>query len=42
MVNAGANSDVRVNVQYPPLDDIIAVLRIDGEIAATRDYDRAQ
>ena len=41
MVNAGANSDVRVNVIYPPLNDVIAVLKIDDQIVATRDYELA-
>ena len=39
MVNAGANTDVRVNVGIRPTQDVIALLKIDGEIVAERDYD---
>lgn len=38
-VNAGANPDVRVNVGISPKQDVIAVLKIDGEIVAERDFD---
>lgn len=38
MVNAGANSNVRVNTMVPPLNDVVAVLRIGDEIVAQRDY----
>jgi hypothetical protein len=38
-VTAGANSDVRVNVQRGPDHDVIAVLKVDGQTVATRDYD---
>lgn len=38
-VNAGANSDVRVNVGIRPTMDVIALLKIDGEVVAQRDYD---
>lgn len=38
-VNAGANTDVRINLGSKPLSDVIAVLKIDGEVVATRDYD---
>jgi hypothetical protein len=37
-VRAGANSNVRVNVGIPPTQDVIALLKIDGEIVAMRDY----
>lgn len=39
MVNAGANTDVRVNVGTPPSQDVIAVLKIDGQTVAERDFD---
>ncbi|NCO87234.1 MAG: hypothetical protein GW886_11465 [Rhodobacterales bacterium] len=35
-VNAGANRDVRVNVGLKPLQDVVAVLRVNGEIVATQ------
>lgn len=41
-VNAGANHNVRVAVGIPPYADVIAVLKIDGQIVATRDYDVAR
>ena len=39
MVNAGANPDVRVNVGVSPKQDVIAVLKVDGEAVAERDFD---
>jgi hypothetical protein len=38
-VNAGANSDVRVNVGVRPTMDVIALLKIGGETVAERDFD---
>ena len=38
-VNAGANSDVRVNVGVRPTMDVIALLKVDGETVAQRDFD---
>lgn len=38
-VRAGLNTDVRVNVGHGPDADVIAVLKIDGQIVATQDYD---
>ncbi len=38
-VNAGANSDVRVNVGKRPTQDVIALLKVDGQTVAERDYD---
>ena len=38
-VNAGANSDVRVNVGSRPKQDVIAILKVDGQAVAERDYD---
>ena len=37
-VRAGANPDVHVTVGNPPRFDVVAVLRIDGEIVAQRDF----
>ena len=41
-VQAGANSDVRVNVGSQYKNDVIAVLRVDGEVAATKTFDIAR
>ncbi len=38
-VNAGANTDVRVNVGSRPKQDVIAILKVDGQAVAQRDYD---
>lgn len=38
-VHAGANSDVRVNLGVHPSQEVIAMLRIDGEVVAERAYD---
>lgn len=38
-VNQGANSDVRLNIGMPPLGDILAVLTINGEVAATKVFE---
>ena len=38
-VNAGANMDVRVNVTTPPQMDVIALLKVDGQTVAERDFD---
>jgi hypothetical protein len=37
-VRAGANTDVRVNTGAPARNDVIAVLKVDGEIVATETY----
>ncbi|MEM8536759.1 MAG: hypothetical protein AAGF56_02745 [Pseudomonadota bacterium] len=39
MVNAGANTDVQVNVGIRPTQDVIALLKVDGETVAQRDFD---
>lgn len=39
LVHGGANSNVRVNLGTQPTQDVIAVLKIDGEIVAEREYD---
>jgi hypothetical protein len=39
MVNAGANTDVRVNVGTRPAQDVIALLKVGGETVAERDFD---
>ncbi len=38
-VNAGANADLRINLGVAPQNDVIAVLTIDGQVAATQAYD---
>lgn len=38
-IHAGANSDVQVSVGVPPRFDVIALLKVDGQTVATRDYD---
>ena len=38
-VRAGANFDVHVNVGLRPLNDVIAVLTVNGQVVATQDYD---
>ena len=39
MVSAGANKDVRVNVGIDPRWDVLAVLKVNGQTVATKDYD---
>ena len=38
-VMAGANKDVRVNVGHGPDADVIAVLKVDGQIVAQQEYE---
>jgi hypothetical protein len=38
-VNAGANADLRVNLGIAPRNDVLAVLTIGGQVAATQAYD---
>ena len=38
-VHAGANSDVRVNVGSAPQKDVIALLKVNGQVVAQHDYD---
>ena len=38
-VNAGANTDVKVNVGIRPTMDVIALLKVDGQTVAERDFD---
>lgn len=38
MVNAGANSDVRINLGQTVRDDVIAVLKVNGQIVATQEF----
>jgi hypothetical protein len=38
-VNAGANTNVRVNTGLPVRADVLAVLKVNGEVVATKDYD---
>ncbi len=41
-VNAGANTDVRVNLGSRPKQDVIAILKVDGQAVAERDYEIIQ
>ncbi len=38
-VRAGANYDVHVNIGRRPINDVIAVLTVDGQVVATQHYD---
>jgi hypothetical protein len=38
-INAGANTDVRVNVGLPRTNDVLAVINIDGQQVVTKAYD---
>ncbi len=38
-VNAGANSDVDVNLGQKPLGDVIAVIKVDGQVVAEKQYE---
>jgi len=38
-VKAGANSDVRVKLGVRPINDVIAVLTVDGQIVDTREIE---
>lgn len=40
-VNLGANSDVRVNAPLRTAENVIALLKVDGETVAQRTYDIA-
>lgn len=33
-LQAGANADVQVNLRHAPFGDVLAVLRVDGEVTA--------
>ena len=37
-VRAGANTDVRVNTGTPLRSDVVAVLKVDGEVVASETY----
>ena len=39
MVNAGANGDVRVHVGSGPNFDVIALLKVDGQVVDSQVYD---
>ncbi len=41
-VAAGANSNVRINVNDSPNFDVVAILKIDGRDAAVREYQIAR
>ncbi|SMY06038.1 hypothetical protein [Flavimaricola marinus] len=38
VVHAGANQDVRVNVGNTPLAEVLAVITVDGQTVAAKDY----
>ena len=38
-LNAGANSDVRVNVGNTTANEVVAVVKIDGQVVLTNDFD---
>lgn len=38
-VTAGANYDVRVNVGVRPINDVVAVLTVNGQVVATQELD---
>lgn len=38
-VHAGANKNVRVQIGSHYLNDVIAVLKVDGQVVASQDYD---
>ncbi|MEY1554559.1 hypothetical protein AB3Y40_02900 [Yoonia sp. R2331] len=41
-VNAGANDDVRINIGNGFKTDVLAVLKVDGQIVATEEFDVAR
>lgn len=38
-LSAGANYDVRVTLGVPPINDVVAVLTVDGQIVDTHEID---
>lgn len=38
-LSAGANTDVRVNTGLPQNKDVIALVKIDGQVVATKKFD---
>ena len=38
-VNEGSNTNVRLNIGMPPLGDMLALLKVDGEVVASNVYD---
>jgi len=38
-VHAGANHNLKVNIGTRPLGDVIAILKVDGQIVATQEID---
>lgn len=38
-LSAGANTDVRVNTGLPQNKDVIALIKIDGEVVASKTFD---
>ena len=41
-INAGANYDVRVTLDRPAVNDVLAVLTVDGEVVATQEFDNVR
>ncbi len=39
MVNAGANDDVRINIGNGFKTDVLAVLKVDGQVVASEEFD---
>ncbi len=42
MVNAGANEDLRINIGNGFKTDVLAVLKVDGQVVATEEFDVAR
>ena len=38
-VTAGANYDVRITLDRKPINDVVAVLTVDGQIVDTKEFD---
>ena len=41
-VTAGANYDVRVTLDRPAVNDVLAVLTVDGQVVATQELDNVR
>ena len=37
-INAGANQDVRIQLKQRPLSDVIAIMTVNGQVVAEKDY----
>lgn len=40
-LNAGANTDVRIDLGRVPMGDVLAVMKVDGKVVATQTYNVA-